>query len=160
MALNDMIALRVGRRGFSLVELLMVMAVSATLLAVGTPVLRSALAEQRLRAGSTDVGNALSEARREAFRTSTTARVEVDPADGRISVFATDTTLAPPAEVERKRYYLPAGIQFTNVAGVTSYTFDTLGRPAALPMNIQVGIANTATVRTVSVLGTGQTTGM
>ena len=112
MALNDMIALRVGRRGFSLVELLMVMAVSATLLAVGTPVLRSALAEQRLRAGSTDVGNALSEARREAFRTSTTARVEVDPADGRISVFATDTTLAPPAEVERKRYYLPAGIQF------------------------------------------------
>lgn len=160
MAVIDMIASRAGRRGFSLIELLTVMAISATLLAVGTPLLRGALAEQRLRAGSSALGSALSEARREAFRTSTTARVEVDPADGRISVFATDTALMPPVEVERKRYYLPAGIQFTNVAAVTSYTFDTLGRPAALPMTIQVGIANTATVRTVSVLGTGQTTGI
>lgn len=147
-------------RGFSLVELLTVMAVSATLLAVGTPVLRTALAEQRLHAGSTDVGTALSEARREAFRSSTTARVEIDPANGRISVFATDTSLSPPAQVERKRYYLPAGIRFTNVTGVTSYTFDTLGRPATLPLNIQVGIVNAATVRTVSVLGSGQTTVM
>lgn len=136
------------------------MAVAATLLAAGTPVLRRALAEQQLRAGSTDVGNALAEARREAFRSSTTARVEVDPADGRISVIATDGTLAPAREVERKRYYLPEGIQFTNVNRVTSFTFDALGRPAALPMHIQVGIANTSTVRTVSVLGTGQTTGM
>lgn len=160
MAVIAMIAPRASHRGFSLIELLTVMAISATLLAVGTPVLRGALAEQRLRAGSSALGNALSEARREAFRTSTTARVEVDPADGRISVFATDTTLTPPAEVELKRYYLPAGIQFTNINAVTTYTFDTLGRPAALPMTIQVGIANTQTVRTVSVLGTGQTTGI
>lgn len=153
-----MIAPRAGRSGFSLVELLMVLAVSATLMAVGTPILRGALAEQRLRAGSAALSNALSEARREAFRTSTTARIEVDPANGRISVFATDTTSMPPAEVERKRYHLPAGIQFSNVNAVTSYTFDTLGRPAALPMTIQVRIANTQTVRTVSVLGTGQTT--
>jgi prepilin-type N-terminal cleavage/methylation domain-containing protein len=160
MAVTDMIASRAGRRGFSLVELLIVLAISATVMAVGTPLLRSALAEQRLRAGTSALGNALSEARREAFRTSTTARIEVDPADGRISVFATDTTLMPPAEVERKRYYLPVGIQFTNVNAVTSFTFDTLGRPAALPMTIQVGIANTQTVRTVAVLGTGQATGI
>jgi len=156
MALIDMIAPRTQRGGFSLVELLMVMAVSATLLAVGTPALRSALAQQRLRAGTSALSSALSEARREAFRTSTTARVEVDPANGRISVFATDVNAN--AEVERKRYNLPAGIRFTNVWGVTSYTFDTLGRPAALPMTIQVGITNTAVVRTVSVLGTGRTT--
>lgn len=136
------------------------MAVSATLLAVGTPVLRTALAEQRLRSGAADLGIALSEARREAFRTNTVARIEVDPADGRISVFATDTTLEPPAEIERKRYYLPTGIRFTNVAGVTSFAFDTRGRPAAPPLTIQIGIANTSVVRTVSVLGTGQTTGL
>jgi prepilin-type N-terminal cleavage/methylation domain-containing protein len=156
MALTDMIASRTRRGGFSLVELLTVMAISATLLAVGTPVLRSAMSQQRLRAGAAEVSNALSEARREAFRTSTTARVEVDPANGRISVFAIDVNAN--AEVERKRYFLPPGIRFTNVWAVTSFTFDTLGRPAALPMTIQVGITNTLVVRTVSVLGTGRTT--
>lgn len=135
-------------------------AIAATLLAVGTPVLRTALAEQRLRAGASDLGTALSEARREAFRTSTMARVEVDPTDGRISVFATDTTLEAPSEIERKRYYLPAGIRFTNVAGVTSFAFDTRGRPAALPLTIQIGIADTSVVTTVSILGSGQTTGL
>ena len=62
------------------------------------------------------------------------------------------------AEAERKRYYLPAGVQFNNVGAVTSYTFDTLGRPAALPMTIQLRLANTTVIRTVSVLGTGRTT--
>jgi len=156
MAMTDMFASHRSRRGFSLVELLMVVAVGATLMAVGTPVLRGALASQRLRAGAADVGNALSEARREAFRTSTNARIEVDPATGRISVFAWDT--GANAEAERKRYYLPEGVQFNGVTGVTSYTFDTLGRPAALPMTIQLRLRNTAVTRTVSVLGTGRTT--
>jgi prepilin-type N-terminal cleavage/methylation domain-containing protein len=156
MAVTDMIASHRSRRGFSIIELLMVVAVGATLMAVGTPVLRGAMANQRLRAGAADVGNALSEARREAFRTSTTARIEVDPADGRISVFAWDS--AANAEAERKRYYLPVGVQFNNIAAVTSYTFDTLGRPAVLPMSIQLRLANTTVVRTVSVLGTGRTT--
>lgn len=156
MPVIAMIASRPSRSGFSLVELLIVLTVSATLMAIGTPVLRGAMATQRLGAGASNLGSALSEARREAFRTSTTARVEVDPADGRISVMAWDA--AANAEAERKRYYLPNGVQFTNVLAVTSYTFDTLGRPAALPMTIQIGLANTAVVRTVTVLGTGRTT--
>ena len=155
MAATDMIAPHRSRRGFSIVELLVVVAVAATLMAIGAPVLRGTLAEQRLRDGATDVGSALSEARREAFRSSTTARIEVDPADGRISVFAWDR--GANAEAERKRYYLPQGVQFNNVGAVTSFTFDTLGRPAALPMTIQLRLANTAVVRTVSVLGTGRT---
>ncbi|AMY07393.1 Verru/Chthon cassette protein D [Luteitalea pratensis] len=156
MAVTDMIASHRSRRGFSIIELLMVVAVGATLMALGTPVLRGAMANQRLRAGAADVGSALSEARREAFRTSTSARIEVDPADGRISVFAWDSVAN--AEAERKRYYLPAGVQFNNVGAVTSFTFDTLGRPAALPMTIQLRLANTTVIRTVSVLGTGRTT--
>jgi Tfp pilus assembly protein FimT len=156
--MSDMIASRPSRWGFSIIEVLVVLAIGMTLLAVGTPVLRGALANQRLRAASADLGSALSEARREAFRTSTTARVEVNPADGRISVFAMNTTLVPNAEVERKRYYLPVGVSFNNLGGVTSFTFDTLGRPAALPMTIQIGLTNTVIVRTVTVLGTGRTT--
>ena len=146
--------------GFSFVELLTVIAVAAALLAVGTPRLRTALAEQRLHAGASALGTALSEARREAFRTSTRTRIEVDPGDGRISVFATDPASTTTAEVERKRYYLPDGVRFTNVERVTSFAFDTRGRPATLPMTIGIGTAGTTHVRTVSVLGTGQTTGI
>lgn len=159
MVMTDMIASRRPPRGFTIVELLLVLAVGTTLMAVGTPVLRGALANQRLRAAAADLGNALSQARREAVRTSTTARVEVDPADGRISVFAMDTTIVPNAEVERARYYLPGGVQFNGLAGVASYNFDTLGRPSALPMTIQIGLTDTVVVRTVMVLGTGRTVG-
>jgi len=157
MAVTEMIASRRSRRGFSIVELLMVLAIGAVLMAIGTPILRGALANQRLRTGAADIGNALSEARREAFRTSTTARVEVDPADGRISVFAWDSNAN--VEAELKRYYLPNGVRFTNVTAVTSYTFDTLGRPATLPMTIQLGFTASVSLRTVQVLGTGRTTG-
>lgn len=130
------------------------LAVSTTLMAIGTPLLQSALTESRLRAAANDIGNALLEARREAFRTSENARVEVDPADGRISVFARDPETD--AIVERRRLYLPPGVGFNNVAAVTTYNFDTLGRPAALPMTVQVRSLGTGVVRTVTVLGTGR----
>lgn len=149
-----MIAPRASTRGFSLTELLLVLATAATLMAIGTPILRSALIESRLRAAANDVGNALLEARREAFRTSEIARVEVNPADGRISVFARDTTTD--TIVERRRLFLPPGVAFNNLIAVTNYNFDTLGRPAALPMTVQVRSVATGVVRTVTVLGTGR----
>lgn len=149
-----MIAVRRSAQGFSLIELLVVMAVATILMAVGTPVLRGALVETRLRGAANDLGNALAEARREAFRTSEVARVEVNPADGRISVFARNT--ATNAMVELRRMYLPAGVGFVNVGAVTTYNFDTLGRPAVLPMTVQVRSAATGVTRTVTVLGSGR----
>lgn len=149
-----MIAPRRSTRGFSLTELLLVLAVGATLMAIGTPILRSAMVEARLRGAANDLGNALAEARREAFRTSEIARVEVNPADGRISVFARDT--ATNTIVERRRFFLPPGVAFNNVAAVTNYNFDTLGRPAVLPLTVQVRSVVTGVVRTVTVLGTGR----
>ncbi|WP_239491417.1 prepilin-type N-terminal cleavage/methylation domain-containing protein [Luteitalea sp. TBR-22] len=152
-----MFAPRASRRGFSIVELLMVLAVSATIMAVGTPLLRGALTSQRLRVGATEIGNAMSEARRQAFRTSAQARVEVDPADGRISVFAREVTTDQ--EVELKRYFLPAGIQFVAPTAVTSYAFDALGRPTQQPMQLSIQIEDTTVIRNISVLATGRTTG-
>jgi prepilin-type N-terminal cleavage/methylation domain-containing protein len=149
-----MIALRASNRGLTVVELLLVVTVGAVLMAVGTPILRGAMVEQRLNASATDVSSALSEARREAFRTGEVARVELDPADGRISVFSRDVTTN--AVVERRRLYLPNGVVFNNVAAVTDYTFDTLGRPATLPMTVQVRSVATDVVRTVMVLGSGR----
>jgi prepilin-type N-terminal cleavage/methylation domain-containing protein len=151
-----MIASRASNRGFSASELLFVLAIGATLMALGTPVLRGAMGEQRLRAGAAEVSNALGEARREAFRTTEVARVEIDPANGRISVVVWDT--ATGAFVERRRLFLPNGVVFNNIAAVTNFTFDTLGRPAALPMTVQVRSAASNAVRTVTVLGTGRVT--
>ena len=154
MAVTDMIAPRPSNRGFTLIEFVFVMAIGVVLAAVGTPVLQGALGEQRLRSGATDISNALAEARREAFRASAVARVEVDPADGRVSVFV--FSVAANAQVERRRMFLPNGVVFDGVNAVTSYTFDTLGRPAALPMTLQVRSVQTGVVRTITVLGSGR----
>ncbi len=156
MAVTDMIASRASNRGLTLIEVVFVLAIGGILMSIGVPVLQGALGEQRLQAGATDIGNALSEARREAFRASAQARVEVDPADGRISVFA--WSVAANAQVEVRRLYLPNGVNFDGIDAVTSFTFDTLGRPTALPMTIQVRSAATEEVRTVTVLGTGRVT--
>jgi prepilin-type N-terminal cleavage/methylation domain-containing protein len=149
-----MSAIRRTAQGFSLIELILVLAIATTLMALGTPILRGALVEARLRGAANDMSNALAKARREAFRTSEIARVEVDPADGRISVFARDT--ATDAIVERRRLYLPPGVGFNNVGAVTNYNFDTLGRPAVLPMTVQVRSLATGVIRTVTVLGSGR----
>jgi prepilin-type N-terminal cleavage/methylation domain-containing protein len=149
-----MIPSRASHRGFSLVELLFVLAIGATLMAVGTPILRGALGEQRLRTGATNVGNALAEARREAVRTSETARVDVDPATGRISVFSRDVTTN--GWVERRRFHLPRGVAFVGLLTPVSFAFDTLGRPAALPMTVQLRLVQTGVVRSVTVLGSGR----
>jgi len=151
-----MIASPRSARGFTLVELLCVLAIGGVLMAIGTPVLQGAMSEQRLRAAATDVGNALSEARREAFRASAQGRVEVNPADGRVSVFV--FSLAANGQVERRRSYLPPGVVFNGLAALTSYTFDTLGRPTALPLSVAVRSVPTGSVRTISVLGTGRVT--
>jgi prepilin-type N-terminal cleavage/methylation domain-containing protein len=149
-----MIASRASNRGLTVIELLLVVTVGAVLMAVGTPLLRGAMVEQRLNASATDVSSALSEARREAFRTGEVARVELDPTDGRISVFSRNVETG--VVVERRRLYLPNGVVFNNVAAATNYTFDTLGRPATLPMTVQVRSVVTDAVRTVVVLGSGQ----
>ena len=149
-----MIALRKSNRGFSVTELVLVLAVTATLAAVGTPVLRAALSEQRLQAAAFDLSNSMAEARRQAVRSNVQTRVEVDPADGRISVFAVDLTTN--VEVERRRAYLPSGLVFDGLLIITNYGFDSLGRPASLPMSLAIRSVNTGETRTVTVLGSGR----
>ena len=149
-----MIAPRRSVRGFSIIELLVVLAVGAVVMAIGTPVLRGALGEQRLIAGATELSSALMEARRLAIRSNQTTRVEVNPADGRISVFAVNTTTN--IETEARRTYLAPGVGFETLMIITNYEFDSLGRPASLPMSIGVRSAGSGSVRTVTVLGSGR----
>jgi prepilin-type N-terminal cleavage/methylation domain-containing protein len=149
-----MIAPRRSVRGFSIIELLVVLAVGVVVMAIGTPVLRGALGEQRLVAGATELSSAMLEARRLAIRANQSTRVEVNPADGRISVFAVNTNTN--AEVEARRTYLPPGVGFETLMIITNYSFDSLGRPASLPMSIGVQAEASGAVRTVTVLGSGR----
>lgn len=149
-----MIASRASNRGLTLTELVFVLAIGATLLAVGTPVLRGALGQQRLQSGAVDISNAMAEARRQAVRSNVGTRVEVDPADGRISVFAVNT--ATSLWEERRRTYLADGTVFNELLIITNYGFDSLGRPASLPMSITIRSVETGDTRTVTVLGSGQ----
>ena len=149
-----MIAPRRSVRGFSIIELLVVLAIGAVVMSIGTPILRGALSDQRLLAGATELSSALMEARRLAIRSNDTTRVEVNPADGRISVFAVNTRTN--VEMEARRNYLAPGIGFETLMIITNYQFDSLGRPASLPMAIGVRSAASGNVRTVTVLGSGR----
>jgi prepilin-type N-terminal cleavage/methylation domain-containing protein len=148
-----MIAPRRSERGFSITELLVVVAVMAVLMAVGTPALRGAMNEQRLTAGAFELVGSMSEARRQAVRVGEGTRVEVDPADGRISVFAVDRNQN---EQEVRRTYLPPGVVFDTLMIITNYEFDSLGRPESLPMAIGLRSSSTGALRTVAVLGSGR----
>lgn len=149
-----MIASRRALSGFSVIELLVVLAIGAVLMAIGTPVLRGALGEQRLTAGAAELASSVAEARRQAVRVGETTRVEVDPADGRISVFAANPQTG--GEREARRTYLPPEIIFDTLQIITNYSFDSLGRPASLPMVIGVRSRVTGRVRTVTILGSGR----
>lgn len=144
------------RLGITLLDLLVVLAGAAVILALGSPVVRTTLSEQRLGTGAQELSHALAEARREAFRSAVPTRVEVDPRTGRFSVLA----FSPDSnrEVEQRRGYLPESVVFDGIASVTSYAFDDRGRPAGLPMVLHVRSAHTGAVRVVSVLGSGRVT--
>lgn len=142
-------------RGFSLIELVFVLAVGTILLAAATPLVRGAIREHHIEAGGTSVANALREARREALRTSARIRVEAEPATGRVSVFAFSD--AAGSVVEKRRLYLPDTVVFTNPAsGTATLTFDPMGRPTALPMTVQIRSETTGETRTITVLSTGR----
>lgn len=66
--------------GFTLIELMVTIAVAAILLAIGVPSFRDFVAGQRVRAASSDIVNILTYARSEAIKRNTD--VEIAPATG------------------------------------------------------------------------------
>lgn len=67
-------------RGFSLIELMTVVAIAAIVLAIGVPALQGLVQGQRLSAAASSLYSSLSLARSEAIKRG--ARVDVLPADG------------------------------------------------------------------------------
>lgn len=131
-----------GRRGFSLIEMLVVMAVMLALVALGIPSLVNALHQSKMRGMVQEISVALRLARIDAIKTSSRGVVQIVPStgpgvlplvrafsdrnsDGKLD--ATDPVLAS--------FYLPTGVTFEDNTGkldkdsVEGFSTDPAGGP-------------------------------
>jgi prepilin-type N-terminal cleavage/methylation domain-containing protein len=115
-----------GQRGFTLIEMLVVMALMLTLVAIGIPSLQNALHQSKMRGMAQEISVLMRLARIDAIKTSSQGIVQIVPStgpgvlplvrafsdrnsDGRLD--ATDPVLAS--------FYLPTGVSFENCTGLT-----------------------------------------
>lgn len=100
-----------GPRGFTLLELMLVLGIVAAIAAMAWPSFHTALLSRRLTGEAEEVRNRLRDARREALRSGLAYRFDVDPATGDFRVVPDSTPLredsatteaAPLEEVEEK----------------------------------------------------------
>jgi general secretion pathway protein H len=90
-----------GQRGFTLLEMILVLVIAATVAAVAVPNLQPALANMQLRAATRDIASALRYARGQAL------------SRGREAVFSLDVERhVYQVSGRRKDYSLPASVQF------------------------------------------------
>jgi prepilin-type N-terminal cleavage/methylation domain-containing protein len=132
-----------GQRGFTLIEMLVVMALMLALVAIGIPSLQNALHQSKMRGMVQEIAIALRLARIDAIKTSSQGIVQIVPStgpgvlplvrafsdrnsDGRLD--ATDPVLAS--------FYLPTGVSFEDNAGkldkdsVEGFSTDPAGGPS------------------------------
>jgi prepilin-type N-terminal cleavage/methylation domain-containing protein len=94
------------RHGFTLLELMLVLAILTALGAVVIVDLAAERGEPRLEAGAAEVASALRFARAEALRTGEPHGVRITSADHRVRVYRLDTSGASPVEDFSVRYPL------------------------------------------------------
>lgn len=115
-----------GPRGFTLVELLVVMAVMLTLVALGIPALQLALHESKMRGIAQQITVLMRQARLDAIKTSTQAVVQIVPSTGagdpgHVLAFSdrnSDGQLTD-GEPVLGNFPLPTGVVFSDCGGGT-----------------------------------------
>jgi prepilin-type N-terminal cleavage/methylation domain-containing protein len=133
---------RRGRAGFSLLELVMVIAVLTVIMVIAQPRVAEALQRQRLRGAAERVATDLKFARGEAMRLRTYTLVVFDPVNDRYAAWYIDAATDPPAWavmtdplVPTRRLTVDLGshpdhavdIMVANFEGVPAVAFDPYG---------------------------------
>lgn len=133
-----------SQRGFTLIELIVVLAIAAIMLGLGVPAFRDFMDGQRVKNTAFDFAAALLLARSEAVKRN--AAVTMDQAAGGWqngwTVSAGGTTLSVKEA--------PAGVTVTANPAVTSVSYQGNGR-VATAASFQFAAANTEAVRCVSI---------
>jgi Tfp pilus assembly protein FimT len=141
-------------RGFTLIDVVFVCAVAMLLLTFASPVLRTAIDNQRLQVASTSLSTLLNEARRHAIRSNQLNTVTLDVAAGSIAV---DGVSGAAGTVVQQRFVvLPDNVIFDGANNPAALTFDALGRPTVLPATFRLASRLSGRVRIVQVLATGR----
>lgn len=146
---------RSGRRrsrGFTLVEILVVVAVLAVIAAIAIPNVQGVMESYRLQTATSMLASKLNEARMNALKRNRSVWLELDVASGRALVRTTGSAgstleLGAPG-------LLPSGVSFADP--VVTIRFDSVGRPTNPPPRvIAVQITRSGARRSVSVSPSG-----
>lgn len=115
-----------GRRGFTLIEMLVVMAIMLALVALGIPALQLAMHESKIRGITTEVTVLMRQARIDAIKTSGQGVVQIIPSTGagdpgHVRAFSDRNSNATldAGEPVLGNIPLPTGISFVDCAGKT-----------------------------------------
>ena len=147
---------RRSQRGFTLLELLFVVALAAIFAAIAVPNLQAVGEAYRLSTAASAIASKLAEARTNALKRNRLTWVLVDGAARRVQV---QTAAASGAATDiGGPENLPSGVVFSIEESTASVTFDALGRPLDPPQSIQLHSPASGLARTIAVTSTGRIT--
>ena len=138
--------------GFSLLELLIVAAIAAVIVAIALPNVSGVMDANKLQAASSMLAAKLGEARMNALKRNRPVSLIADPASGQVQIQTTAPGGRPLPLGSAAR--LPAGVGF--VQPVPQLEFDSVGRPSTPPpRTLTVEVVATGARRSVSVSPAG-----
>ena len=117
---------RFRRAGFTLIEMLVVIAILGVVAGASVPAIRSARAVDPLEKGTDAIGNLLARSRQSAVERAAGIRVSIDPASRRYTVRML-TTDAPNDSVVADSLILPDGVTLDDASGWLAVTFAPSG---------------------------------
>lgn len=138
-------ALRTPARGFTLIELMVTVAVLAVVMSLAVPSFKALLETQRMRAAAFDLMADLTLARNEAVKRGALATpVTLSPTSGDSTHWESGWSVTVGTEVVSRKSAVGAGVTFT---GPTSITFDPSGRVSNSTSVVRFALANSSANR-------------